>query len=99
MPVMIHFEGVIRNLPQECARIEAAIQRVERVHEADTPIRWLVATHTMPHGGSVYVAHAVRHDWTVTARTAEELADKLRARAEGGPESSRAVQPSPFGVL
>jgi len=96
---MIHFEGAIRNLPQECDRIKAAIQRVDRVHETDTPIRWLVATHTMPYGGSVYVAHAVRRDWTVTARTAGELADKLRARAEGGHESSRAVQPFPFGVM
>lgn len=95
---MIYFEGAIQNLPQECARIRAAIQRVERVHETDTPIRWLVATHTMPHGGAVYVAHAARRDWTVTARTADELEDKLCARAEGGRESSRAVQPSPFGA-
>jgi hypothetical protein len=96
---MIHFEGVIQDLPQECARIRAAIRRVERVHDTGTPICWLVATHTMPHGGSVYVAHAARRDWTVTARTADELEDKLRARAEGGRESSRAVQPFPFGAM
>ena len=96
---MIHFEGTIAERPQECDRIRDAIRRVERGQRGETPIQWLVATHAMLHGETVYVAHAVRHDWTLTARTADELEDKLRARADGGCESSRAVQPSPFGTI
>jgi hypothetical protein len=94
---MIHFEGAIQERPVDQERIRTAIQRVEEWQDSDAAPRWVVVTHKVPLGNAVYVAHAVRRDWTVTARTVDELEGKLIARAEGGSSSSRAVQPSPFG--
>ena len=93
---IIHFQGDIRQDAAERARIRSAIERVDAWDETEAAPRWVVLMHHVSLGDKVYVAHAVMRDWTVTARTVTELEDKLTARAEGGPKSSRAVQPSPF---
>lgn len=93
---IIHFQGDIRHDASERARIRSAIERVDAWDKTEAAPRWVVLMHDVSLGDKVYVAHAVMRDWTVTASTVAELEDKLTARAEGGPESSRAVQPSPF---
>ncbi|PEN13857.1 hypothetical protein CRI94_07290 [Longibacter salinarum] len=96
---MIQFEGCICDRPTEQVRIRSAIKRVEETSDMNASTRWVVVTQAVPLGGLVYVAHAVRRDWTVTAQSVSELEDKLMARADGGVESSRAVQPSPFRTV
>jgi len=92
---IIHFQGDIRHDAAERERIRSAIERVDAWDKTEAAPRWVVLMHDVSLGDKVYVAHAVMRDWTVTASTVAEL----EARVEGGPESSRAVQSSPFRTV
>jgi hypothetical protein len=92
----IHFEGGISTNVEEQARIREAIRRIEGRIERRHPT-WIVVSHRhRVRDGVVYIAHAVRRDWTVTAESVDELVEKLDVLAESGWESGHAVQGAPF---
>lgn len=99
VPVMsdiIHFEGDIRTDVEGQARIRRSIRQIESRMDRQRPT-WIVVSHRhRVRDGIVYIAHAVRRDWTVTAESVDELVGKLDVLAESGWELGHAVQGAPF---